>query len=48
MNKILENNQGVYIAKKTDMIDMALSNFLNNYADRDKIKILFIRESEGI
>ena len=47
-NKLLENNQAVYIAKKTDPIDIALSQFLNNSQDRDKIKIMFIRESEGI
>ena len=40
---MLENNQIVYIAKKQDKIDMALSNYLNKHVDREKLKVMFIR-----
>ena len=40
----------VYIGKLQDNIDQALQNFLNENTSFDlkKLKILFIRESEGI
>ena len=38
----------VYVPKRDDQIDMALGNFLNNYPEREKLKILFLRESEGV
>lgn len=37
----------IYIARKGDRIDEALGSFLNNYPEREKLRILFIRESEG-
>lgn len=36
-----------YIPKKNDIVDEALANFVNNYPNKDKMKILFLRESEG-
>ena len=30
------------------MIDQALGDFLNNYPEREKLKILFLRESAGV
>ena len=52
LNKIIENMEKhggpIYIAKKSDQIDRALANFLNTYPARDKLTILFIRESEGV
>lgn len=47
-NKHLYNNQAVYIGKKRDKIDMGLAKALNDYPDREKMSILFIRESEGV
>ena len=32
-----------YLPKQNDTIDEALANFLNNYPNQDKIKILFLR-----
>lgn len=37
-----------YIPKKNDLVDEALASFLNTYPDKDKMKVLFVRESEGI
>lgn len=38
----------VYVPKREDMIDEALGDFLNNYPEREKLKILFLRETEGV
>lgn len=51
LQKLIENSEKdgpINITRKQDQIDRALSNFLNTYPKRDKLKILFIRESEGI
>jgi hypothetical protein len=33
---------------KADAIDKKLAEFLNNYPERSKLKIMFMRESEGV
>ena len=38
----------VYIPQKGDMIDKKLAEYINNYPDRQKLKIMFLRESEGV
>jgi len=42
------NGQAVYIPKKHDKIDVALGSFVNNYPERNKMVIIFLRESEGV
>ena len=37
-----------YIPVKTDVIDLTLGKYINNYPDRKKLKIMFMRESEGV
>ena len=37
-----------YIPKKNDKIDEALASFVATYPEKEKMKILFIRESEGV
>ena len=37
-----------YIARKRDPIDQHLAKFLNTYPEREQLKILFLRESEGV
>jgi hypothetical protein len=44
----LQNRVAVYIPVKNDIIDKKLSEFINNYPERKKLKIMFMRESEGI
>lgn len=44
----LAKNQAVYIAHKSDRIDMTLAGYLNTYPEKEKMKILFLRESEGV
>ena len=48
LNKDLEKNQAVYIAKRDDKIDEALGYYLNTYPEKEKLKIMFLRESEGV
>jgi len=44
----LVHQQHIYIGHKKDMIDMNLANYLNLYPEKEKRKILFLRESEGV
>jgi hypothetical protein len=49
-NYIIELKQriAVYIPVKDDAIDRKLAEFINNYPERQKLKIMFMRESEGV
>ena len=38
----------VYIPAKDDPTDKKLAEYINNYPDRQKLKIMFMRESEGV
>ena len=38
----------VYIPVKGDATDKKLAEYINNYPDRQKLKIMFLRESEGV
>ena len=38
----------VYIPQKGDATDKKLAEYINNYPDRQKLKIMFLRESEGV
>ena len=40
--------QPIYIFHKDDQIDTMLGNYLNLYPERKKLKIMFLRESEGV
>lgn len=38
----------VYIPVKDSDVDTQLAEYINNYPDRKKLKIMFMRESEGV
>ena len=38
----------IYIPHKDDALDKKLAEFINNYPNKDKVKILFQREKEGV
>ena len=38
----------VYVPIKDDPVDKKLADYINNYPDRQKLKIMFMRESEGV
>ena len=44
----LKNKIAVYIPAKDDAIDKKLAEFINNYPERQKLKIMVLRESEGV
>ena len=44
----LKQRIAVYIPVKGDPIDNKLAEFINNYPDRTRLKIMFMRESEGV
>jgi hypothetical protein len=44
----LKQRIAVYIPVKDDEIDLRLAEYINNYPDRNKLKIMFLRESEGV
>ena len=51
MNDTIEKlgeGQATYISRKTDGIDRALGSFPNHYPERSRMKIMFLRESEGV
>jgi len=38
----------VYVPYKDDKIDRKLAEYINDYPERSKMKIMFSRESEGV
>ena len=38
----------MYIPVKGDVIDKKLAEYINNYPERQTLKIMFMRESEGV
>ena len=44
----LKSKVAIYVPVKEDAIDMKLADFINNYPDRNKLKIMFMRESSGV
>jgi Growth-Arrest-Specific Protein 2 Domain len=44
----LKSRIAVYIPVKGDTVDKKIAEYINNYPDRQKLKIMFMRESEGV
>jgi len=44
----LKSKVAIYIPMREDPIDKKLAEYINNYPDRSKLKIMFMRESSGI
>ena len=44
----LKQRVAVYIPVKEDNVDQRLAEYINNYPERSRLKIMFMRESEGI
>ena len=43
----LREKTNVYLPVKDDAIDLKMADYINNYPDRDRLKVMFMRESEG-
>ena len=44
----LKSRIAVYIPVQGDTVDKKLAEFINNYPERHKLKIMFMRESDGV
>jgi len=44
----LKSKVQVYIPIKDDAVDIRLADFVNNFPDRNKLKIMFLREQAGV
>ena len=44
----LKSRISVYIPVKNDHVDKRLAEYINNYPERNKLKIMFMREAEGV
>ena len=44
----LKARVAVYVPIKGDPIDQKVAEFINNYPDRNKLKVMFMRDSEGV
>ena len=44
----LKARVAVYVPIKGDVIDQKIAEYINSYPDRNKLKIMFMRESEGV
>ena len=44
----LKARVAVYVPIKDDPIDLKVAEFINNYPDRNKLKIMFMRDSAGV
>lgn len=44
----LKSKVAIYVPVKDDLVDLKLADFINNYPDRQRLKIMFLRESEGV
>ena len=44
----LKARVAIYIPIKEDPLDVKLAEYINNYPDRAKLKIMFMRESAGV
>ena len=38
----------IYIPVKSDEVDVALGEFINNYPNKSKLKLMFLRTQEGV
>ena len=44
----LKARVAVYVPVKDDAVDLKVAEYINNYPERSKLKIMFMRESQGV
>ena len=44
----LKGRIAIYIPMRDDPVDKRLAEYINNYPERQRLKIMFMRESEGV
>ena len=48
LTEAMARKEPIYIGHGLDHIDIGLADFINTFPQREKLKILFVRESEGV
>jgi len=41
-------DDAIYIPVKEDLTDVSIAEYINSYPNRNRLKIIFTRESEGV
>ena len=44
----LKSKIAIYVPVKGDEVDERLAQYINNFPDRHRLKIMFLRDSEGV
>ena len=44
----LKSKIAIYVPVKGDEVDERLAQYINNFPDKHRLKIMFLRESEGV
>ena len=44
----LKARVAIYVPIQSDPVDLKMAEFINNYPDRNKLKIMFMREQSGV
>jgi hypothetical protein len=44
----LKTRVAVYVPSKEDQLDKKLAEYINNYPEKNKLKILFLRDTPGV
>jgi hypothetical protein len=44
----LKQRVAIYIPMRDDPIDRKLAEYINNFPERQRLKVMFMRESDGI
>ena len=44
----LKAKVAIYVPAKDDPLDFKMAEFINNYPHRNRLKVMFMRESEGV
>ena len=44
----MKSKLAIYIPAKDDPVDVALAEWINNYPDRRKLKVMFLRSEPGV
>jgi len=47
VSSVRARNQ-IYVPKKDDALDTELAEYINNYPERSKLRVMFMRESQGV
>ena len=44
----LKAKVAVYVPVKGDPVDQKIADYVNNFPDRNRLRVMFLRESEGV